>query len=572
MKMKRMLIYNIFILTFFLCIRSYASNEDAENVNESTYLTDESEGKGSTEEDISQTTEVTELDLGDYSSVMTVGEKQLLTVTVLPFNATDTNIIYESSEPSVAAINGLGRITAISVGAAIISVKCADKCASFELQVIEKEDTDIPVEELDLGDFSKEMIVESTQMLSVTVLPMDATDQNISYSSSDIRVATINGIGRITAVSTGSTVITVSCGGKNASFTLEVMDKMDNKIAVTDIEISNHEDELAVDETMTLSAKVLPADATESTVSFRSSDSSIATVNSSGEVKGISSGKVTIYVSAGNITKEVSLDVTIETVTINLNKNYLVLEPNDTYRLEAHVIPDKAEQNVAYHAADETIAIVSEDGVVTALKVGSTSIIVSNGDVSVAVSVIVNQISLNKDEAHETAAASAIDNKYLDNINAGEINIVNTDTLKKLYSSNQQLCVVGEGYKIKIDGEKIVNYENELLTDIELSKNEKCTYFVINQGEKLCGEITLCLDEPDGKYLYLYNETKQKYELLNCSDLKEITLTSSGKYIITQKRLNDNEVQIKYLIFGGVVLVLMGIGIYIGLKKKYWFW
>lgn len=572
MKMKRLLIYTIFILTFSLCIRSYASNEDAENVNESTYLTDESEVQGSTEEDISQIIEVTELDLGDYSSIMTVGEKQLLTVTVLPFNAADTNIIYESSESSVAAINGLGRITAISVGTTIISVKCADKSASFELQVIEKENSDIPVTELDLGDFSKEMAVESTQMLSVTVLPLDATDQNILYSSSDSSVATINGIGRITAVSTGSTVITVSCGGKNASFTLEVMDKTNDNIAVTDIEISNHEDELAVDETMTLSAKVLPTDATESAISFRSSDNSIATVNSSGEVKGISAGKVTIYVSAGNITKEVLLDVIVETITIELNKNYLILKPNDTYRLEAHVTPDKAEQDVVYNVVDDTVALVSEDGVVTALKVGNTSIIVSNGDVSVAVSVIVNQLSLNENETCETIATSQGDNKYLDNVNADEINIVNVDTLKKIYSSNQQLSVIGEGYKIKIDGKKIVNYENELLTDIELSKDGKCTYFVINQGKELCGEITLCLDEPDGKYLYLYNETKQKYELLNCSDLKEITLTSPGKYIITQKRLNKAEIQIKYLIFGGMVLVLIGIGIYVGLKKKYWFW
>ena len=75
-------------------------------------------------------------------------------------------------------------------------------------------------------------------------------------------------------------------------------------IPVTDIEISDHEEEVEVGKTINLTATALPANATESTITFRSSDINIATVTSAGEVKGISKGYVTIYVSAGSIIKE----------------------------------------------------------------------------------------------------------------------------------------------------------------------------------------------------------------------------------------------------------------------------
>lgn len=95
---------------------------------------------------------------------------------------------------------------------------------------------------------------------------------------------------------------------------------MEQNIPVTDIEISDHEEEVEVGKTINLTATALPANATESTITFRSSDINIATVTSAGEVKGISKGYVTIYVSAGSVIKEVSLTVKVKTTGININK------------------------------------------------------------------------------------------------------------------------------------------------------------------------------------------------------------------------------------------------------------
>ncbi|KAB1435916.1 Ig-like domain-containing protein [Candidatus Galacturonibacter soehngenii] len=77
----------------------------------------------------------TEIDLGDYQSEMLVGEKQLLSVTVLPTNVTDQTVIYQSSDQGVATINGMGRITAISKGTTQITATCGSIQNEFSLTV-----------------------------------------------------------------------------------------------------------------------------------------------------------------------------------------------------------------------------------------------------------------------------------------------------------------------------------------------------------------------------------------------------------------------------------------------------
>ena len=168
---------------------------------------------------------------------------------------------------------------------------------------------------------------------------------------------------------------------------------IEKEIPVSDIEISDHKDEVEVGNTLNLTATVFPSTATDSTVMFRSSDTNVATVNSSGEVKGISKGSVTIYVSAGSITKEVNLTVKVKTTVIKINKDYLVLKQGEAFKLSVSVSPAEAEQGISFKSTDSSVASVSNGGVVTAKSTGTATIIVSNGDLSNAVSVIVNKNS-----------------------------------------------------------------------------------------------------------------------------------------------------------------------------------
>ena len=430
----------------------------------------------------------------------------------------------------------------------------------------------ISVTELDMGDYMEQMIVGEKQLLSVTCLPLDATETTITYTSSNPEVATINGMGRITALAVGTTTITASCQDVSASFELQVGEKEDTTIPVSDIEIGSHESEVKVGETLSISATVLPADATNSTITYKSSDEGIATVNSAGEVQGISKGTVIIYVTAENITKEVSLTVKVPTTGLSVNNDYLILKKGNTFQLSASVTPVEANQVVTYRSMDEDIATVSDSGLVSAKKIGNTTIMVSNGDSSVAVSVIVNQNAVNAEE-DETPAEGIIDEKlYAQSVHVSEVEKIDKETLYHLYETQEILKITGNGYVIEIDGKDIVNYQNEFYTDIQLKKEDGGMSFYLNQGKFLCGDIQLYLVEPDGKYLYLYNVSKEKYELIQTDNLEELTLTTPGEYRITAQKLSYNSVMLVYFIVVGIVVLLISVGVYIVLKKKYWFW
>lgn len=430
----------------------------------------------------------------------------------------------------------------------------------------------VKVSELDLGDYLEEMTVGEKQLLSVTVLPTNAGDTDISYHSSDSKVASVNGMGRITALKVGKTTISVTADEITQSFELQVSEEKDTTVPVVDIEIGEHEDEVEVDKTMSLSGTVLPSDATESTITYTSSNPAIATVSSTGEVKGISKGDVTITLTAGGVTKSVPLTVKVATTGITMNSEYLVLKTDETYQLSAKVVPAEAKQAITYQSGDTTVATVSPGGLVTAKGTGSTAIIVSNGDLSVAVSVIVNK-AVEYDEAENVIEKDTSGEKtYEKEVLASEVSVIDSDMLYHLYDSQQVLRIIGEGYRIEIDGKDIINFNNEFYTDIALKKKKDTMKFTLNNGNELCGAITLYIEEPQGKCLYLYNETKEKYEWIQAENIGALKLTTAGQYMLSKNKIKADTV---WLLYGAVagVIVLLGLGAgYILVKKRYWFW
>ena len=514
---------------------------------------------------------VKDIDLGDYQSEMKVGERQLLGITILPENATDTKVSYSSGNPVVAEINEMGRITAQSEGKTEITAACGGVSKKFTLTVAE---ANTAVRDIDLGDCPAEIEVGTSQLLSVTPIPTDAGEQSVTYKSSDTKIATVNEIGRVTGIAIGKADITVSCGKVKKKFSLKVIEAKDEneKIPVKDIEISDHEDELEVDKTMNLSVTVLPANATDTTVTYRSSDEKIATVNSSGEVKGIGAGKVTITVSAGNVSKSVDLTVKYATAKIEMNTTYLVLKEGDTFQLSAKVLPATADQGITYESENPDIISVTGGGLVTAKKAGSGTELVKNSDTSTAVMVIVN-LEGRTQEPEQQESAGKTQTEYGTEVSVKDCPLVSSDMLRYLYENGKVLTLHGDGYLLQIDGKDISNWSNEFYTDIEFKEEEKGTSFCVNREQNICGRITLQLEEKtvSGEYLYLYNSSKGKYELLDQKEMHLLKLDSAGKYLITEKKLGNGMVKFAVVLVTAVVLLGL-VFVYIGVKKKYWFW
>ena len=164
---------------------------------------------------------VTGVSLSQTSASLKVGEKLTLTATVAPANATNKNVTWSSSNTAVATVDG-GVVTAKAAGSATITVKTADgaKTATCTVTV-----TDIAVTGVTLSQTSASLKVGEKLTLTATVAPANATNKNVTWSSSNTAVATVDG-GVVTAKAAGSATITVKTadGAKTATCTVTVLD------------------------------------------------------------------------------------------------------------------------------------------------------------------------------------------------------------------------------------------------------------------------------------------------------------------------------------------------------------
>ena len=136
-----------------------------------------------------------------------------------------------------------------------------------------------------------------SETLEATVKPDNATDKTVTWSSSDENVATVDEGGKITAIKAGTANITATAGEKSAKCVVTVY----KEIPVTSITLDHTTLSLAAGDEVSLKATVKPDDATDKTITWTSSDTSIATVDSEGKVTAISKGSATITASSWNV-------------------------------------------------------------------------------------------------------------------------------------------------------------------------------------------------------------------------------------------------------------------------------
>lgn len=246
----------------------------------------------------------------------------------------------------------------------------------------EKEPKSVPVTGITLDSASLTMTEGETARLTATISPSNADNQGVIWSSSNASVASVSN-GTVTAVSAGSATITAKSddGGKTATCNVTVNSKI---VAVTGVSLDKTSLELTEGDEYTLVATVLPENASNKSVSWKSEDETIATV-SDGKVKAIKPGNTSITVSTsdGNKTATCSIKVNekiyhVESVT--LDKTSLELTEGDEATLTATVLPENASnKNILWSSSNENVATVS-NGLVKAVAPGTTSIIAKSED------------------------------------------------------------------------------------------------------------------------------------------------------------------------------------------------
>lgn len=256
-----------------------------------------------------QKVSVTGVSLNITSLTMTEGDTQTLTATVTPSNATDKSVTWSSSNTTVATVSSSGVVTAKTAGSATITVTTNDGGKKATCAITVKAKT-ISVTGVSLNKTSLSMTVGDTQTLTATVTPSNATDKSVKWSSSNTSVATVSSSGVVTAKVAGTAKITVTTndGGKTAVCSVTVNAQT---VSVTSVSLNSGVLSMDVGTTSTLVATVLPSNATDKSVSWTSSNTTVATVSSSGIVSAKAAGTATITVTTNDGGKKATCFVSV---------------------------------------------------------------------------------------------------------------------------------------------------------------------------------------------------------------------------------------------------------------------
>ncbi len=319
---------------------------------------------------------VSSVKLDKTSITINIGTTETLTATVSPSDANNKKVTYKSSDTSVATVDNKGVVTAIKRGTATITVTTDDgkKTATCKVTV------NVPVKSVMLDKSTLSLSKGSSYTLKSAVLPVIANNQNVTYKSSDTSVATVDNNGKVTAINNGTATITVTTndGGKTATCKVTV-----NNNSVSSVKLNKTSVTINKGKTETLTATVSPSDANNKKVTYKSSDTSVATVDNNGKVTAIKKGTATITVTTedGNKTATCKVTVNVPVSSVKLNKTSVNIKKGKTATLSATVSPSDANnKKVTYKSSNTSVATVDKSGKITAKARGSAKITVTTED------------------------------------------------------------------------------------------------------------------------------------------------------------------------------------------------
>lgn len=196
---------------------------------------------------------------------LAIGDEVTLTATIAPENATNKQVTWSSDNSSVATVTDGGVVRALAVGTAIITAQAEGQSAICRINVAESvvEVTSVTV----APEGPLTATVGDSITFIATVMPEDATDRVVTWTSSNPELASIDDNGVMSAIAAGRVTIIASAGTMSASVEVTIENVY---VAVTDI-ITNVEGDLLKlhwGETFQLELSVVPENATEQTIDY----------------------------------------------------------------------------------------------------------------------------------------------------------------------------------------------------------------------------------------------------------------------------------------------------------------
>lgn len=339
----------------------------------------------------SSTQPVSRVNLNKTAMTMNIDDTQRLTATVSPTNAHDKAVTWSSNKTSVATVDQNGYVHAVDNGTAVITARTVDggKTASCTVTVNDSS-AEVHVTSVAIVKTAANVNIMdgAEKRLDIKIMPEDATNQNVTWSTSDAGIVTIDQSGNINGVHEGTATITVTTadGSKKAACKVKVIPAAD-WISVTGVTLNLVNTTIPVGSTDKLRYTIEPADASDKEVRWSSSDPDIVSVDQYGTIEAIKTGTVVITATTldGGETDSCFViavpEVTHPAQGILLNKTASTMVEGETDYLTVIFYPaNKAGYHLTWTSGNTAVASVDQNGKVTAKGSGTTVITVKTSN------------------------------------------------------------------------------------------------------------------------------------------------------------------------------------------------
>lgn len=262
----------------------------------------------------------TALELSSQSIDLMVGQSHTLTANFTPANTTNMAVTWASANTTIATVSAEGEVTALALGTVEVTATTTDGSnlsATCTVNVVPT-----PVGEITLNAETLDLYPGDTFTLEAFVSPEDATEKDVTWSSTDDEIVMVSSTGKVVAIKTGTaTVIATATDGSGVTgnCVITVLQPL-----VSSINFVADTLKMNIGESMTLEPLVLPADAGNKELEWASDNEDVAMVSSRGKVVAVEVGTALITATAvdgsgvtGSVTIEVVDPAGIHDVTMH---------------------------------------------------------------------------------------------------------------------------------------------------------------------------------------------------------------------------------------------------------------
>ncbi|MBQ4364641.1 MAG: Ig-like domain-containing protein [Clostridia bacterium] len=308
------------------------------------------------------------------------GTSATLTASIKPDNVSITSLNWRSTNKKVATVNENGVIKAVGPGTCkiVATTKDTGKKAVCKVTVVET-----PVKRVKLSRSTLTLAMNKTYTLKATTVPSYATNQKMTWTTSNKKIVRVSKTGKIRAVAPGTATVTVISqdGGHKATCTVTVKRPKIQSLATEQTTM-----EMGLGTKQAIVLIPTPAGASTTKVKYVSSNKSVAKVSSSGVVSAVGEGTaiITITPNDGGGGRGTMVVVKVErkdVVGIKLDRNLMTMNVGNTTKLKATILPEDAtNQSVTWTSSNTNVCTVDKNGNVKAVGTGTCRITCTSND------------------------------------------------------------------------------------------------------------------------------------------------------------------------------------------------